>query len=255
MKDLYQNVFVSYLLAEDEMTRLFHKYHMGIESIEFSVGENLDHCQERLTAYQSWCQQINCNNLILHGPFLDLNPVSYDSLIRKASYERMHQCYEAAKYLNAKKIVYHTCFVPTTCYLTGWAERQIEFWKQFLSEHQDIMICLENVFDPQYEPLKDIVTGVNMPNFRLCLDLGHINAYSKQTWQEWVNNLKGFIGHVHLHNNHSERDEHNGILDGTLPIKSIMKEIKEDNQEVTWTIECLTESQVEEFLMELPRIL
>lgn len=45
-------------------------------------------------------------------------------------------------------------------------------------------LVLENVLEPEPTLLLDIVNSVNDPRLRLCLDVGHANAYSKQSAME-----------------------------------------------------------------------
>ena len=64
-------------------------------------------------------------------------------------------------------------------YLEGWAARMIEFWNGFMSDKgTEIAICMENVFDPEYEPLLAIAQNVEHPAFGLCLDVGHAHCFT-----------------------------------------------------------------------------
>ena len=104
----------------------------GVESIEFSISENLDRLSASISRYSERLKYIGAESLILHGPFLDLNPMTFDSRIRKVTYDRYAQAYDAAVRLNAEKIVYHTCLYPEVYLLTGWADRVAEFYQDFL---------------------------------------------------------------------------------------------------------------------------
>lgn len=125
-------IYVSHLLRDEEMKELVEELEVGVESIEFSISENLDHLSEHIKTYRKRLQFIGTRELTLHGPFLDLNPVAYDSRVRRVTMERFIQCYEAAQELGAKKIVYHTCYHPGIYFLIGWAERMEEFFHEFL---------------------------------------------------------------------------------------------------------------------------
>mgnify|MGYP002237384468 CR=1 FL=1 len=57
-------------------------------------------------------KEIGTRDLILHGPFLDVNPCAYDSMVREATMTRFNQCYEAGLHLGAKKIVFHSGMKP-----------------------------------------------------------------------------------------------------------------------------------------------
>lgn len=47
-----QDLYISHLLTDEEMKRLIEKTHAGIESIEFSIAENLDCRSSRLKNYK-----------------------------------------------------------------------------------------------------------------------------------------------------------------------------------------------------------
>lgn len=53
---------------------------------------------------------IKKRSLSIHGPFLDLNPASYDSLVRNITMLRYNQVYSVAKKLGADRVIYHSCF-------------------------------------------------------------------------------------------------------------------------------------------------
>lgn len=55
---------------------------------------------------------------------------------------------------------------------------------------------------------------------------------------EWIDRCGDIIGHVHLHNNHGERDEHNNLPDGTLPIPEILAALEEKAPQAGWCLEC-----------------
>ena len=136
-----QDLYISHLLTDEEMKRLIEKTHAGIESIEFSIAENLDHRKSRLKSYKKRLEYMGCRRLTLHGPFLDLNPVSYDTKIAGATRERYEQVYEVAQCLGAEKIIFHSCFLPQIYYLEGWVERTAEFWNDFLRERKEYRSC------------------------------------------------------------------------------------------------------------------
>lgn len=236
-------IYVSHLLRDEEMKELVEELQVGVESIEFSISENLDHLSEYIKTYRKRLQFIGTRELTLHGPFLDLNPVAYDSRVRRVTMERFIQCYEAAQELGAKKIVYHTCYHPGIYFLIGWAERMEEFFHEFLADRKDISIVLENVFDREWEPILEVKQRLPEPNFSLCLDIGHAHCMSPHPVEEWAQKLAGEITHLHVHDNHGERDEHLGLGKGTIPVREVLKNFQ-GREDCTYTIECNTKEDV-----------
>lgn len=236
--------YFSHLLCDEEMKEVIQETEMGIESIEFSIAENLDNFSKTLLSYEKRLEKIECKKLLLHGPFLDLNPVSYDVSIRNVTMKRYEEAYQAAKALGAKKIVYHTCYVPDFYLLIGWAERMAEFYREFLYEKDNsIEIVMENVLDRIPQPIVEAAEKVEHPAFGLCLDVGHANCYSKVSCKEWFQTEKKYLKHLHLHDNKGDRDSHLPLGAGTVS-GDIVKEALREEQGKTCTIECSTQEAV-----------
>lgn len=244
-------IYFSHLLNDEEMKEIVQNTHMGIESIEFSVAENLDCLTETLRTYEKRLESMGCDHLTLHGPFLDLNPMAYDSLVTEATAKRYEQAYEAARVLGAFRIILHTCFVPSVYFLTGWSDRMADFYNRFLDKKDDsIEILIENVLDPYPTPLKEIAEKVSHPAFGICLDVGHANCYSEISCKEWADTLAPYIRHLHLHDNNGDRDSHLAVGKGIIPFNEIFAALKQ-RSDVSCTIECNTKEDVLESFRKL----
>lgn len=231
-------LYFSHLLPDEETKEIIKETGMGLESIEFSISENLDHLDSCLLAYEKRLERMGCKNLILHGPFLDLNPMTFDERIREVTRKRYEEAYAAAKKLGAKKIVYHSCHVPDFYLLIGWAERMAQFFEEFLADKDDsVEVLMENVLDRVWEPLKETTERVNHPAFGLCLDIGHAHCYSKDPVQQWAQALNPYIRHVHVHDNLGKKDSHLALGEGTIPVQEVFDKLKQ-KAECTYTIEC-----------------
>lgn len=239
-------MYFSHLLPDEEMREIIRKTGMGVESIEFSVGENLDRFSATMKNYQKRLEYMECEGLLLHGPFLDLNPMAYDSGIRRVTMYRYEQAYEAAQILGAEKIVFHSCFLPNVYLTIGWADRVAEFYMEFLKDKDDsIEILMENVLDPDPVPLKDAAEKISHKAFGLCLDLGHANCYSRLSLSQWIETLEPWIHHVHLHDNGGERDSHSALGTGNIPLDQMLSRLEQRGDKKTYTIECSTREEVE----------
>lgn len=244
-----KQVYISHLCQDNELLKLLEEYPVGIESIEFSMGDILDAGKKGIEDYKKRIPGLEKYPLMLHGPFLDLNPVSYDAQIAKASKERFCQTIQTAKELNAKGVVFHTCFIPAINFTIGWAKRQIIFWQEMMEQYAGgLKIYLENVFDPEWQPLLEIAQGVENKNFGICLDIGHVHAYSKQPVKEWIQKLGPYIKHMHLHDNCGMRDEHLALGKGTLDLPELFQVLEEYAEVQSFTIE---NAGVEEIMQSL----
>ena len=231
-------IYLSHLIPDQELAELFRTYSAGVETIEFSIGFCLDDFTDTLRQYSKRIEQMNPAALSVHGPFLDLNPASYDSRIQAVTRERFEQAYAAAKALNATKIIYHSCFVPQINYYEGWVEQAVPFWKSFLdNKPDDITICMENVFDGFPNYLKEVIQQVDHPAFGICLDLGHAHAFSSIPVTQWVEELDPSIRHIHIHDNDGTKDSHLAIGDGTIAWDCVINALQKKCPAVDFTIE------------------
>ncbi len=253
-----KTIYISHLATDLEMKEVLEDWPaVGIETIEFGVGDNLDVLERTAEKYRMrmgrWLAE---RPFSVHGPFLDLNPGSYDSLIREATMVRFRQAYEGAAMLKADRILFHTGFVPETCYETGWPDKAAEFWKRFLDEKGGEMpVHLENVLDLHWETAAYILDKVNCPYFTACVDIGHAAAYSKQSPLEWLSGLGSRIGHLHLHDNDGKEDLHQALGKGKLPLKQVLQMAEACCPEASVTIENTETVDIRESLLFLNQFL
>lgn len=241
-------IYISHLLSDEEMQGLIQKYGCGLESIEFSISENLDCLEEKIEGYHKRLEQMGNPRLILHGPFLDLNPMAYDRLVLQATRLRFEQCYQAARELGAEKIIFHTCYQPKLYLLTGWAERMADFWNSFLDGKSGIEILMENVQDPEVLPVFRVAELVKHPDFGLCFDVGHAHCYAEESVLVWAEKLAPYIRHLHVHDNDGTFDAHDRIGNGTVPVEEILALLYKQNPQLTVTIECSAYADTESSL-------
>ena len=244
-------LFISELFPEKEMKEVIERNGCGIELITFSISEHLDRFAETMHEAREMLHRLGDPPLSIHGPFLDLNPVAFDSRIQQVTFDRFEQAYEAAVYLGAKKIVYHSGMVPTVYYLEGWADRAIDFFGRFMEGKQGIGVCMENVLDREPSAHLAVASAVRHPDFGLCLDLGHAHCYSPYEAGEWAEMLKGHITHVHLHDNDKSADRHLAIGDGTIPYDELLPKLLAENPGLTGTVECASKDEAERSLAYL----
>lgn len=239
-----EGIYISDLLPVQDLYDIIQKEQVGLESIRFSIAENLDRFSETLREERARLRSLGNPPLTLHGPFLDLNPMCYDSLVRRATFTRFSQAYEAAQMLDASQIVFHSGMIPTVYYPEGWAERMADFWNSFMEGKSGITVCMESVLDRHAAPLARVKNLVPHPDFGLCLDLGHAWCYGEDPLSVWTDTLKGLVRHVHVHDNDQSRDSHLAIGSGTLPFRQVLPAIALQNRPLTWTVECSTKEDV-----------
>lgn len=175
----------------------------------------------------------NFSNVIsLHGSSFDLNPGSTDKKVIELTKYRYMQSVEIAKEIGAKYVIFHSQLNPLLSVekiRKLKLDNQIKFWQDFMNEIDDIdvTILLENEYDENPEEILYIVESVNSPKLRICLDTGHILAYSKTSLEEWIVSTKDFITYIHLHFNDGKNDSHSKPSDEQLIyFKNIIEEAK-----------------------------
>lgn len=214
-------LYLSHLLEDEQMKQLCDTYHAGLESIEFSIGENLQNIEHTLLDYEKRIEKINPPSITVHGPFVDMSPISYDSDIATITYKRFSAAHFAAKKLGAQKMIIHTCLVPQIYYIDTWIERTVSFWTAFLEKHHGVTICLENVLDWFPEPMEEIAKKMDCDELRLCLDFGHANAFSKTPVEAWATKMAPHLSHLHVHDNLGDADSHLAIGEGNIDFAAL----------------------------------
>lgn len=243
-------VNISHLVETKTLLELMKEYPVGLELIQFSISSVLDEADKALEAYEKELGDVlKSREISVHGPFFDLSPASFDKEIRKVTKNRFEEAYAVAQKLKAKRIIYHTGFIPITYYIEGWLGNSIDFWREFMADKdENIEVHLENVYEEEFWPIVKVIDEVNHKAFSACLDIGHVNAYSSQSIEKWVEGLAHRMRHVHMHNNDGSKDAHRALNKGTLDMSSVLKIIQETNKEVTGTLEI---SDVEELRSSL----
>ena len=175
--DFSKKLFVS-TIAED-CAAAAREHSLGLEIAEFCYAPNMDtdsaaHFRRvsQLTA-ESGCGL----RLLLHAPFAELSPCAIDPLVRDVVRRRFDQALFAADVIGAKRIVFHSGFIPFVYYKEYFIDESVKFWRDFLKNApNDIYFLLENVMEPEPEITAAVAEGVNDSRFGLCLDIGHANS-------------------------------------------------------------------------------
>lgn len=218
---------------------------IGMESNHFCISYNLDeeNFKDTIAVVRSdmeFCGIDNLDRLFIHGPFTEIYPQAIDPKAVKMGLDRLEDAYLGCKELNAKRMVVHSGFLPIM-YFDEWHIKQsVEFWSKYMkNKTEDFNIYIENVFDPNPEPLVEIVKGIDDKRVKLCLDVGHANAVTeKKDVYQWIKLMGENIGHFHIHNNDGSGDQHTAVTKGTIDMELILKYIKDYcSDDVTLTVE------------------
>ncbi|MGN1016816.1 MAG: sugar phosphate isomerase/epimerase family protein [Faecousia sp.] len=209
---------------------------LGVEIAEYCTAWNMD--REFPQTDAGVRQQLEGNpRRILHGPFNELFPCAIDPQARELAALRYRQAIGLARDYGAGKVVLHAGFNPWLYYPEWFREQSAEFWRDFLMDDPGVELVLENVLEQEPEWITDILRAVDSPRLRLCLDVGHVNAYSPVGAAEWLRRCAPWISHFHLHNNNGTRDAHDPLFRGSIPMEELLTLAGELCPEATFTLE------------------
>lgn len=232
---------------DDRAAALARKYGMGVEIIDFCIPQNLED-EERIAARALSMAGFEAT---LHAPYCEIFPSAIDPLVRDVALHRLMQAANVCKRLGIRRMVTHSGDEPQMYYPEWFVPRSIEFWKEFMEKAPDeLEVAVENVLDRDPETIRRICDGVGDERLKICLDVGHVNAYSAILVEEWIRSLGARIGHVHLHNNAGVRDTHDALDQGSMDIVGVLKLLDEYAPMADICIESMDAAACLEFLLE-----
>lgn len=235
-----ERFYISTIAADDAKTA--RTYGLGLEIAEYCTASNMDEqFAETHAAVERKLQGV-CRR-ILHGPFNELFPCAIDPKARELARCRYRQAAALAQQYGAEKIVIHGGYNPWLYYPVWYVEQSVLFWREFIQEvPEGLEICLENVLEEEPSMLREIVRQVGDTRLRLCLDVGHVNAYSDIPVMDWLEDWAPYLSHFHIHNNNGDRDSHSPLNSGTMPVRQLLCRAEKLCPDATYTLE-LTESE------------
>lgn len=231
-----ENIYLSTIAPDAAGTA--RKWGVNLEIAEFCTAWNMD---REFPAVDKTVKETieGVSGLLLHAPFNELFPCAIDPKARELAAARFRQAIALAKNYGARKVIVHGGYNPWIYYPVWYVEQSIVFWKDFLQQNPGVDLVLENVLETDPAWLLDIVKGVDDPRLRLCLDIGHINAYSKVSVMEWLELCAPWISHFHIHNNDGTADRHCALFEGTIPMADFLRRAEALCPDATFTLELM----------------
>lgn len=243
-----ENIYLS-TIAPDAAP-LAREFGFGLEIAQFCTAWNMDEAFIGVDAAVKK-ELDGISRSTLHAPYNELFPCAIDKRARALAAERYRQAIDLAKYYGSTKVIVHGGYNPWIYYPDWYVEQSVAFWKDFLmQEDPGVEIVLENVLETEPQWLLDIVRGVDDPRLKLCLDVGHVNAYSKISVTDWVESWAPCLSHFHIHNNDTSRDQHNPLKEGTIDMKELLEHIDRLCPDATITLELMKARTSVQWLME-----
>ena len=225
------------------------EYGFGLELAEFCTAWNMD---EKFAHVDSVVKKKleGIPRSLLHAPYNELFPCAIDKKARALAAERYRQATELATRYGSRKVIIHGGYNPRIYFPVWYVKQSVLFWQDFLRDNPGVEIVLENVLEDDPRWLLDIVAGVDDPRLRLCLDIGHVNAYSSVPLTDWLVLWAPYLSHLHIHNNDGSRDAHNALNEGTIPIKELLLQAQHLCPDATYTLELMNDAPSVVWLQE-----
>jgi sugar phosphate isomerase/epimerase len=220
MKNAMSKIYVQPVLLNSfsEFLAFAKSQHCNMEVATFTYFNVYDADWPRVLQEQE--EQLSSfeGRISMHGIFQDLLIHSSDKKIAEVSKQRILENLEIAKKLKATQIVFHGSFNPLIRdehYEKEWIDRNASFWSEVLRKFE-ITVLLENTWEQTPDLFRHLLDQLNSPRFKICLDIGHVNVYSKASTREWFASLGQEISYIHMSDNMGERDQHLEIGKGKI---------------------------------------
>ncbi|MBN2372246.1 sugar phosphate isomerase/epimerase [bacterium] len=192
----------------------------------------------------------------MHGPFYNLEYHSRDPMVRGVADYRMRQGLRIASALNSEYIVFHSTYSQLAAikeYYRKWPSEAIKGLEPLAedAEKRKIPMVIENIWDDRPDALKGLLAILKSDFVKICIDVGHINLFSKVPIRTWFEELSEDIIHFHIHNNFGVIDDHNAMTDGSFDFEKFFNLVDLFNIDATYTIEVEKLKSVEDSIQYL----
>ncbi len=242
-----ETIYLSTISTDAPCVAREHSF--GLELAEFCTAWNMD---EKFIHVDSVVKKKleGIPRSLLHAPYNELFPCAIDKKARALAAERYRQATNLATRYGSRKVIIHGGYNPRIYFPVWYVKQSVLFWQDFLRDNPGVEIVLENVLEDDPRWLLDIVAGVDDPRLRLCLDIGHVNAYSSVPLTDWLVLWAPYLSHLHIHNNDGSRDAHNALNEGTIPIKELLLQAQHLCPDATYTLELMNDAPSVVWLQE-----
>jgi sugar phosphate isomerase/epimerase len=156
-----------------------------------------------------------------HGPYLGLDIASLNDHIASYSAECLDRAVAATAALGGALMVIHTNYSPFFSraglreWMRNWSERMPPVIEA--ARALGVRVALENVWERTPEELARLLDALPRGAASVCIDTGHLAAFSRLPVARWWDRLGDRVAALHLHDNDGLSDDHlppgSGIFD------------------------------------------
>ena len=198
----------------------------------------------------------------VHAPFCDLAPGASDKGILEATRNKLLRAFDLIEIFEPVAIVCHLGYEANkhSYRQDEWLANSIETWQEMLTvaELHQTTINLENTYETSPDQHLEVLSKLDSPLVRFCLDVGHVMSFAGNTWQDWLTPLAPWLGQLHLHDNLGDGDHHLAIGKGDFDFTGLFSFLRNRDHRPLITLEPHLEEGLWESLhalesMELPK--
>ncbi len=174
-------------------------------------------------------------------PYHGLHLSCPDSRVMEYSREVIKEGLEIGTILGCKVATLRTGFSSQVrpCATQDWKDRFIGSMQELvaLAEEEEIVLAIENTYEPDAEMLLEVMRTVNSPWLRFCIDLGHAACYSRVSPDEWVRAFKEYAITLDFHDNEGLENEHLACGSGVVGYEDVFGALQEVDLSANITLE------------------
>jgi len=223
---------------------------MGLEILKYSDPNFIDAFDKNHPQITQYLKGVS--GASMHGMFHDTYHTSVDPLIRQVAKKRFIQSMEVATFHGINRVVFHSSYRKflngaSTAAVDTFLHSSVEFWKDIeKSIPQGMTVFIENVEDEDPEVFVQIFRGIDSPKIRCCFDIGHAFFGGRSvSLNRWIDVLRDYIGHVHIHDNNGSHDDHWPLGQGSIPLPGAINKILHTvGEDTPFVLECNIEESL-----------
>ena len=194
----------------------------------------------------------------IHAPFGDLSPGASDNYIQTVTRDKLDMAFRLIEVFEPTAIVCHLNYEENKHghKLEEWLKQSLDTWHRLLetAECYQVPLMLENTYETDPGMHKRILEALNSPYARFCLDTGHTLVFARNSWQDWLPALTPWLGQLHLHDNHGDRDAHLAIGAGRFDFIGLFDYLEANSLKPVITLEPHDDKTLWECLENLDRM-
>lgn len=177
----------------------------------------------------------------IHAPFGDLAPGGTDPAVLAATRAKLRKAFELIEVFEPVSIVCHLGYEENKHGFRQeeWLASSLETWQGLLAiaEAHRVPVAFENTYETSPDQHRKLLGALDSPYARFCLDVGHVMAFAKNTWRDWLTPLLPWLIQLHLHDNLGNRDEHLAIGEGDFDFAGLFDFLRRSEQRPIITLE------------------